>query len=599
LIRARSLFVLAAATGVWAAFAPACARADEAKAIIRGVEDEDLRDRMERAVGETDKPPESRFQARRRANDAAEDIVAVLRSEGYYAYEVTPEVTDTDPPKAVVRVVPGPRFRFSTVGLEWLRAPTDARTAELAEKAIDLKPRQPGRAADVLAAEGRIVATLSSRGYADAKAGERRVTVDHADQSVQPLFRIDAGPLVRLDGVQLETTGRTNPRWVSRLAPWKPGEVYDPEDVAELERRLLDTGVYDSVAVALTPADKTTTAGTRPVLVSLVDRPKGTIELGAGFSTSEGFGFDALYNRYNRFGRADTLTLTLRLAEIQQRAGLSLSLPHWGKPARTLVLSTEAFQELTEAYDRAGANVKADIRQRIGKTSFYNYGVWLEAARIQDLARDPVTGVRPLQRDLGILTFIGGGQLDRSNDPLDPTQGWRLIGDVQPTVVGGSTSLTFVRVQAQGTAYLPLDRQARTVIAGRLRLGSIFNGSIPDVPADRRFYAGGGGSVRGYEYQGIGPRLPNGAPQGGLSLAEMSIEARRRLFGNWGAAVFLDGGAVSANATPDFSNARLAAGFGVRYHLPFAPIRADFAFPLDRSNGQPTFQLYVSIGQAF
>ena len=588
-----------ACLGVWSFLTPVCAWADEPKAIIRGVDNEDLRDRIERAVGRSEKPSESRFQARRRANEAAEDVVTVLRSEGYYDYEVTPEVTGTDPPKAVVRVVAGPRYRFSMVGLEWLRPPEGEVAKAAALKAVDLRDGQAGRAAEVVAAEGRVVAALSKRGYPDAKAGDRKVIVDHADQTVQPTFRIDAGPLVRLDGIQLETTGRTNPRWVNRLAPWRVGDVYDPDDVAELERRLLDTGVYDSVTVALAPAEKTDAQGRRPIIVSLADRPRATIEVGAGYSTSEGAGLDVVYNRYNRFGRADTLTGILRLAQIQQRLGLSLALPHWRRPAQTLTLSTEAFQELTEAYDRAGVNLRADIRQRLGKTSFYNYGASIEFAREQELAKDPVTGVRPLERDLAILTGVAGLSLDRSNDPLDPTRGWRVSGDLQPTVVAGSTGITFLRVQAQGSAYLPLDKQARTVVAGRLRLGTILNGAIPDVPSDRRFYAGGGGSVRGYEYQGIGPRLPNGSPQGGLSLAEMSIEARRQLFGNWGVAVFLDGGAVSANPTPDFSNARLGAGFGVRYRLPFAPIRADVAFPLDKSNGQPSFQVYVSIGQAF
>jgi translocation and assembly module TamA len=83
------------------------------------------------------------------------------------------------------------------------------------------------------------------------------VVVDHAVFTVQPTFRIAAGPLVRLDGVRLETRGPTHPDWVAGLAPWSEGEVYDPEDVAELERRLLETGVYDGVGVALAPTDQT------------------------------------------------------------------------------------------------------------------------------------------------------------------------------------------------------------------------------------------------------------------------------------------------------------------------------------------------------
>jgi len=111
-----------------------------------------------------------------------------------------------------------------------------------------------------------VVAQVAKLGYADAEAQPREVIVDHADRTVRPTFRIVAGPRVLLDGVTVEPAGRTNPAWVEGLAPWKPGEVYDPEDVAELERRLLDTGVFDSVSVSLQSADKATGDGRRPVL---------------------------------------------------------------------------------------------------------------------------------------------------------------------------------------------------------------------------------------------------------------------------------------------------------------------------------------------
>jgi translocation and assembly module TamA len=166
-------------------------------------------------------------------------------------------------------------------------------------------------------------------------------------------------------------------------------------------------------------------------------------------------------------------------------------------------------------------------------------------------------------------------------------------------VVSGDTSLAFLRLQSQVSAYLPVEDQGRTVIAGRLRLGAIGGGSFEGVPSDRRFFSGGGGSVRGYSYQGVGPRLPDNTPRGGLSLVETSLEVRRDLFGNFGAVVFVDGGAVGDNTAPDFSSVQWSVGAGVRYNLPFGPIRADIAIPLNKRDGDPGFQIYVSIGQAF
>jgi translocation and assembly module TamA len=147
----------------------------------------------------------------------------------------------------------GPRSRTSDAVLQWVgpAPPPDIEAA--AAKALKLPPGSPGRAADVIAAEGRALSAVQQLGYADAKLEPREVIVDHADHTVRPTFKIAAGAVVRMDGLTLDNKGRTRRAWLNHLVPWKPKEVYDPKKVAELERRLLDTQVYDSVTVALAP----------------------------------------------------------------------------------------------------------------------------------------------------------------------------------------------------------------------------------------------------------------------------------------------------------------------------------------------------------
>src|SRR6202012_2943063 len=103
-----------------------------------------------------------------------------------------------------------------------------------AQTAMALTQGAPGRAADVVAAEGRMVAAGQKRGYADVKAQPREGTVDHADDTVNPDYRLEAGALVHLDSIQLNSKGRTHPEWLQHLAPWRHGAAYDPDDVAEL-----------------------------------------------------------------------------------------------------------------------------------------------------------------------------------------------------------------------------------------------------------------------------------------------------------------------------------------------------------------------------
>ena len=602
---ARLRYALAASAALTVMLGPVLALAAEPKAAIEGVQDDDLRKLIVTAVGESKKPAQTIFEARRRAREAGEDAIAVLRSEGYYDYVVEPDVrggesdTDATSPQPVVRIDPGQRSVLFDPAVQWVGNPPDETARRAGEAAVDLELGQPGRAADVIAAEGRVVAAVQKRGYADAKADTRQVIVDHATHTVQPTFRIATGTLVRLNGIDVETTGRTNPAWVRRLAPWKPGDPYDPEDVAELERRLLDTGVYDSVTVALEPQAKTTSEGLRPVLVSLADRPPHTIELGFGYSTSEGAGMDARWTRYNRLRRADTTSVTLRLANLEQRLEGQVTLPHWRKPQRTLTLTSAVFNQSTDAYDTTGVSASVDVTRRQGKTSYVTIGAALDYARTSEKVRVNNVTVEGQRKDTLTGTLLAAFALDKSDDPLDPRHGWRVEARTEPTLVTGGDSLAYLRTQAQGSAYFPFGRQAQTVLATRVRVGTILGGDIPGVPAARRFYAGGGGSVRGYAYQAVGPRLPDNTPQGGLSLLETSVEIRHDLTERWGVAAFVDGGAVGTDATPTGKDFSAGVGLGVRYNLGFGPIRADIAVPLDKREGDPNFQIYLSIGQSF
>lgn len=576
------------------------APAAEPKAEIRGEIDSELRRQLERAVGQVDTPPANRFEARRRARSAMESAQALLRSEGYYQPSLEDDVEGEEKPVAIVTVTPGRRFVLAETQINWSAPAPDAVTEQVVTKDLALKPGEPGRAADILDAEGRIVAGLTREGYADAKAEPRRVVVDHAAFTVQPNFNIASGEVVRLDGVLVRTRGPTNPDWVADLAPWRAGDRYDPEDVAELERRLLDTGVYDGVNVSLAPQDQITPEGLRPVIVGLSDRPRSLLEAGATYSTAEGVGVDVFRTRYNRFGRAATLKYGLRFASIDSRLGGEASFPHFRKPGRTLKLSSYLVNEQTDAYDRSALTVNADLSQRIGKTSFFTYGLGIDAGRYTENRFDPVTQAPiTFDRDLAILTGRAIAFMDRSNDPLDPTTGYRLYVSAQPTAVTGEDTVLFLRTEAQATGYLPLQDGAKTVLAGRARIGSIIGGQELTVPSDRLFYSGGGGSVRGYSYQSINPRLPDNTPRGGLSLFETSIEIRRDIGAKFQAVGFIDAGAIGFQETPNFNNLRYGAGVGVRYKLPFGPIRADIAIPLDKREGDADFQLYISIGQAF
>ncbi len=575
------------------------ADAAEPAASVTGVEDKALREAIQRAMVEAKAPPRSRSEARRRARDAGDDAAQVLRSEGYYAYVVEPDVSEADPPRAILKITPGPVFVIADPKLAWSGAEPDEGVVKRAESVIRLVPGAPGRAVDVLAAEGRVVSQVQQLGYADAAAEPREVVVDHADHTLRPTFHIAAGDLTHVDGIEVVTQGRSNPAWIKQLAPWKSGDIYEPDDIAELERRLRDTGVYDTVSVSLAPKDKALPDGLRPVIVTVSDRKSRTVELAANYSSTDGPGADAKWIHYNRFHRADTTTLTARLGRLDSRLEAELALPHWRRSQQTLKLNTAIFREDTDAYVETGLHLGADLTRKLRTTVYRTYGVSLDLSQVD--SPTTVNGVTTdVQQNFATFTLLGAQAWDHSDNILDPTKGWRLDARAEPTAITGDLTMAFLKVQAQTTAYLPFGQGARTVLAGRFKAGQILGGTMPEVPASNRFYAGGGGSVRGYSYQAIGPRIDNTTtPQGGLSLLETSLELRHKFTDKWGGVAFVDAGGVGVDKWPNGDDFGVGVGVGIRYDLGFGPIRADIAMPISKREGDPSFQVYISIGQAF
>ena len=577
-------------------------------ATIEGVSDGALRAQIEVAVGDSKTLPESAPAARRRATTAAKDAAALLRSEGYYEAIVQPEVDTSAGPRAVLEVTPGTRFRLAAPTIDWAAPAPNSAAQTVALKALGLAAGAPGRAAAIVAAEGTAIASLKKLGYADAAIQPREVIVDFADYTVRPTFHIASGERVRLGRVRVVSKGRTRPQWVAGMAPWKPGALYDPALLALLEKSLLETGAYETVSVDLAPASERN-GDLRTVRVVLVDRKPHSLELGAGYSTTEGSGVEGKWINYNRLRRGDTLTLTAKLYDIQQKLDLEEDLPNWLKRDQILKVGGGFLGDRTPAYDDVGGGVRASVTRNFDKgTSFsynfakstsFSYGLALDYASTEQKEAVNQAGTPVGQQlNLFIATTTLAGTLDRSNSILDPTRGWRVEAEVDPTGILGDRNLAYVKAETQITGYWS-PGAGWPVLAARAKVGSILGGQIPDVPADRRFYSGGGGSVRGFGYQQVGPQLSDGTPEGGLSLTEASFEIRQSLWKRWGVVLFADAGAVGLSEAPTLQNIGLGVGAGIRYDLGFGPLRLDLATPVNPRPGDSPVQVYISIGQAF
>lgn len=549
-------------------------------------EHEGLREEIDRILPDSESG--NLIEARRNARDAARRIDQLLRSQGYYAAQIESFAEASEPPQAIVDVRPGPRFMFGSLTFDYSRPLYDPAIAERIRAGAELTSGEPALAEKVVAAEAQAVTRLREAGYPDAQADRRRAVVDHASDKMNVTFNLETARPARYGELVVCEDCNIRPGYFRSFSTFEEGEIYDPEDIQTYSDRIAGTGAFDSVDIKLAEAPEGEGWARRDILVSVEEGRTRTIEAGASYSTSEGIGVETLWTKRNIFGGAETLRLSAKLASLERNLHAELDFPHFFYPDRTFTVLGDVTQEETDAFDRKAATAGVRAEQPITEYIVGTLGAEVEVSRVEDFQ----TG----ERDFAILSGLADVRYDDTDDTLDPTEGFRAGVTLAPATGFGDEELVYLRAVTNFSTYKQVSGNPRIVLAGLFRAGTIFGASAADLPADRRFYAGGGGSVRGFPYQGIGPEDAEGDPIGGRSLIEMSAEVRAKLRGRWGGVVFVDAGSVERDGLPGFENLQTGAGVGVRYHTDFGPIRGDVAFPLSGGDG---VQIYLSIGQAF
>ncbi|MCH8686776.1 autotransporter assembly complex protein TamA [Pedomonas mirosovicensis] len=321
-----------------------------------------------------------------------------------------------------------------------------------------------------------------------------------------------------------------------------------------------------------------------------------------GYATGEGFKVEGEWTHRNLFPPEGAFTVRATAGTKDQSLGAELRRSNAGKRARSLFVLTEAVRETRDAYSayalRAAAGLQREPDIALERRWGYSIGSEVVATNQRDrslFAEEGDTNGR--RRTFFIVALPLQGKYDGSNDLLNPTRGFRVATQVTPEAAYQDGIFGYTRLRLDASAYLPLSGED-LVLAGRAALGSILGASRDRIAPSRRFYSGGGGSVRGFGFEELGPKDADNDPLGGRSLAEASAELRYR-FGNYGLAAFVDAGQVYTDALPTFSDLRYGAGIGARYYTAFGPIRFDVATPLNRREGDPKVAVYISIGQAF
>ncbi len=538
-----------------------------------------------------DRKPATVAALERRAVGDLRRLSAVLHSDGYFDGVVDYRIdTETDPVTVTLVISRGDPYLLESFDISYVgdgdfgRLPEDA-----SEIGIELGRR--ARAPDIADAEKRMERVLWERGYPFGRTVERQHVLDRAARRMRVAMTVEPGPAAGFGELSIGGVERVRENYIRRIQPWQGGQLYDRRLVDQYRQDLIDTTLFASVSIVT--ADALDENGNVPIRLAVEEREQRTIGGGLSWGTDEGFLLSAFWEHRNLLREDENLRVETRLGEIEQSVTTLFSKPRFIRNDQSLLARAWVKREDTDAYTETNMSIGAGLERELNETWDARGGITLELSDITENRES---------RRLWILGFPAAVVRDGRDDEMDPTRGTRLWIGAAPYLTEGDENHMFVGTEVNASAYKSVHRDDRIVLAGRVRAGSILGESRAEIPASKRFYAGGGGSIRGYQYQKVGPLDEENDPIGGRSVLEASAEVRFRLTETIGIVPFVDAGTVFTN--PEFTSEgddtiRWAAGIGGRYFTIIGPVRLDVAFPLNKRDVDDDFQFYVSIGQAF
>lgn len=528
-------------------------------------------------------------------------LAEILDSQGYYDATVQgsiqlPKSDSGDEIMVLLTAQPGPRYELGSIRFDTPPViPEDLITSAFAPKIGE--PIVAGR---ILAAEANLKVVLPEQGYPFVDLGQRDILLDTKSHKGDYTLPVKPGPRSRFGDIVVSGTKPVfEPAHIEEIARFKKGQLYDSRKIDDLRQALVATGLIGTVSVQAEQTGEAAGDDTQYAQIDVEQEagPPRTLSALAGYATGEGLKVQGGWTHHNLFPPEGALGVRGTAGTQEQGLGVTFRRSNAGRRDRTAQLAFDVDHNNFNAFEaytgQLSGSISYDSTPIWQKRLTYSYGFALIATNEQDYDFD-IGALR--RRTFYVVALPGQVTWDTSDSLLDPTRGFRLSAQVSPETSLGSGAQAYLRTTFQATDYYPVSDAL--VVAGRARVGMIGGAARTQIAPSRRFYVGGGGSVRGYGYQDVGPKDPEARPIGGRSLVEASGEVRYR-FGNYGIVGFVDAGQVYTSEVPRFTDWRVGVGVGARFYTNFGPMRLDIATPLDRQPGEARVAVYVSIGQAF
>jgi translocation and assembly module TamA len=488
-----------------------------------------------------------------------------------------------------------------------------------ARETLGLKTGQPAVAAVVLAGGARLLTALQEQGYAFAQV-DAPAAFEAADAPVLDLsFHVKGGRKVNIGEIHIQGLKRVHESLLRRRLLLHQGDAYKPSSIEAARHDLLALSVFQQVSVQIgSQADE---SGGVPITFKVTERLRHTIALSAAYSSDLGGSGGATWTDRNVFGNAEQLSLTANVTNLGgsdttgtgYNTGVKYTIPEFLHRDQSLELALSAIKQDLIAYDQTAKTASATLSRKLSSVWRVSAGVStteeqiIQVTSVTTAPNGQLVGV-PQTFNYTLIALPFSVVYDSTDLPTaldDPRHGYRGSVSLTPTYAIGHPNATFLITQVKIATYFDLDNllpiaPGRSVLAARALAGFAQGAGELSLPPDQRFYAGGTSTVRGYAYQLVGPVFPKtDIPVGGTAVTAAGLEFRQRFYANWGAVAFVDAGQVSASLKPLPDDIRVGIGAGVRYYTPIGPVRLDIAVPVNRREGEDSFEVYIGLGQAF
>ena len=514
--------------------------------------------------------------------DARLQALDIAATMGFFQAHVSTEIDeDATPPKVLLNVELGQPTRVAAVEINVTGPAGDA--AESAAQVASVRERWSLPTGSVFSqtgwdrAKAAALRALSSERYAAAKIVHSLADIDPDSHSARLAITIDSGPAFNFGELSVTGLSRYPESLVRNLVSFKPGDSFSQNRLDQFVRRLNGTGYFASVHARID--DDPTQATAAPVRVSIIEAPSKTITFGVGYST------DTLYRATLSYGNTDIddaglqFRTDLRFEGLVQSASVQFKPPPhtpdysdiWAAKVERTDISGLVTQEISGGWSRR----TTDEHDQTGYTVQYY------------VSEQRPSGAPSSEAHALFAAY------DRSwrnvDDLMSPTKGWMLnlqIGGGPP----GVSSEGYARGLLQGLAFIPFD--PKTDLSLRAEGGAVLAHTSQGIPNALLFRTGGDTTVRGYEFESLGPREGN-ATVGGRYYALTSAEVTRWIGANWGVAAFVDAG----NAADSVRDLHLALGYGIgaRIRTPIGPFRFDVAY----GEQAHEVRIHLSVGVTF